>query len=100
MFDGLFCKSTGLETSCYMWWDSVFSYCVFENTDLGSELTMLAEVIAVMSSILDKGCVAAKNSTIHGVEHLIQIYESTKSEDIRNMIVEHFDLKKIGLKIQ
>jgi hypothetical protein len=67
--------------------------------DPGILPTFFAKLHRLCREIIKTGCVAGKESAIHGVEHLIQIYKSTKSTAIGEIISRHFNLEKLGLKV-
>lgn len=90
LFNDLFCKYTELDIVTYMWWDSVFSYCTIDDKNLGNEIEILDRVALVISKLLNTGCEGSKQSAKHGLEHIIKIFNSTRSTDVKNIIVSNF----------
>ena len=97
LFDKLFCQYEVPGTSCYMWWDNVISYCVLNKKGLDTEMDVLAQVALTISEILRLECQRAKDSALHGVEHLIEMTRYEKGEEIKEIILRTFEPDTAGL---
>lgn len=100
LFKELFCTHKQLKLSCYMWWDSVFSYCALDTKNLSNEMNALDQVSQTISNILKFECLSAKESALHGVEHLVEMYNTVRSHEIKRIITKYFDLEQLGINLK
>jgi hypothetical protein len=73
-------------TAGYMWWDSVFSYCVFDGRNLGTELDVLEAVAEVIARTNRSGSSAAREIAQHGITHLLKLQRSINSPRVAQIL--------------
>ena len=88
LFELLFAK-INLRTACYMWWDSLITYCAWDGRDVISDRVVLREIIAVIARLSANSSEEVQRSCEHGVEHLVAIAEKENDEDLIAMLREH-----------
>jgi len=84
-------------SSSYMWWDSVFTYCVFNGVSIVDNQNVLTAVVEVIARQLKSQGAATRDAAVHGVEHLIKIIRSTRSQKLRSIVESRIQLQPFGL---
>jgi hypothetical protein len=81
-----FFSQVELGTSIYMWWDSLITYCTWEDKDLLTDRELLREIITVMGQLLSNPAPRVRESIRHGVEHLKAIAMKEGDADLTTML--------------
>lgn len=81
-----FFSQVELGTSIYMWWDSLITYCAWEDKDLITDRGVLREVVAVMAQLASSPSPRVRESVRHGVEHLEAIANKEDDVELKTML--------------
>lgn len=85
LFSKLF-EKYDIGTSGYMWWDSIFSYCVFNEKDLCTEVEVLKILIDLIKELSSSQAESTQKSALHGIDHLKKIALQEEGEELSNII--------------
>lgn len=85
LFESFF-SQVELGTSIYMWWDSLITYCVWEDKDLLTDRQVLREIITIMTQLSASSALRVRESIKHGVEHLEAIAVKEGDAELNAML--------------
>jgi hypothetical protein len=98
LFRDLF-EKVPLESSGYMWWDSVITYCCRNGKSVVDDRDVMQAIVSCIAANAASEGAVTKGAGIHGAQHLVKLYLATRDMRLKEMLQSHRLLLDLGISI-